>query len=200
MPIPANRDFKRLVSGIYRGFTELTTDFAAGKLTADEWGDAFHALLVDGHGDAWRLGSERGGRNTTNLQPLAQRYGQHYADLELEWFQNFINDMQDGRYLDDEGNLKESAVNARARLYAGKLRGTANQAFLDSKGMDESYNWVMTGIEHCQDCPRLAALSPYTASELFTVPGAGDTECLGMCRCLLVRLSDGVKGFNSPFA
>jgi len=199
MPKPTNKDFDRLATETFDKLQTLTRQLANGDLTPDEWGDAFHALLVDSHADAWLLGSRRGGRDVSELQQIANRYGQHYADTETQWLNNFIDDLANGRYTDDAGNLKLSAIDARSRLYVGKLRGNANQAFVDSGTHNESYRWVMTGFEHCEDCPRLAALSPFTANELYTVPGAGDTECLGHCRCVLVRESDGVRGFTNPF-
>lgn len=197
---PTNKVFARLAGSTASKMASLANRLANGDLSPDEWGDAFHALLADGHSQSWLLGASRGGRDVDGLGELARRYGQHSADTETEWLQRFINDLEDGRYLDDEGNLRTSAVNARSRLYVGKFRGTANQSFLDASGFDESYEWLMTGLEHCDDCPRLAALSPYRADELFTVPGQGDTECLGNCTCILVRLSDGVRGFANPFS
>lgn len=199
MPTPTNKDFARVAHSSLRNMGKLAQRLAQGDLSPDEWGDAFHALLADGHTQSWLLGANRGGRDVTGLNELASRFGQQAADTEGEWLQGFINDLDNGRYLDDEGNLKISAVNNRSRLYVGKFRATANQSFLDSSGFDESFDWVMTALEHCGDCPRLAALSPYRADELFTVPGQGDTECLGNCRCILVRLSDGIRGFANPF-
>lgn len=176
----------------------LNERFANGEIDADKWGDLFHALLVNSHTDAWTLGAKQGGKDTTHLAAHANRNGQHAADTEGQWLDGFINDLDSGRYLDADGNLKIGAVNNRSLLYASKTRATANQSFLDAGAYEERYQWSMNGFEHCNDCPRLAALSPYSAGELFTVPG-GNTECLGHCRCVLVRLSDGVKGFSNPF-
>jgi hypothetical protein len=196
---PTNKDFARVANSAVRDLAKLAVRLRDGDLSPDEWGDAFQTALVNGHADSWLLGARRGGRDFEGIEELARRFGQHAADQEAEWLQNFINDLEDGRYLDDEGNLRTSAVNARSRLYVGKMRGTANQSFLDAGGLNQEYDWLMTGLEHCGDCPRLAALSPYRAEELFTVPGQGDTECLGNCTCILVRLSDGVRGFANPF-
>ena len=195
----ANKAFANLAKDAYDQMQELNQRFADGEITADEWGDLFNALLVKSHTESWLLGAKHGGKDVTNLDHLANRYGQHAADTENEWLSNFINDLDSGRYLDDDGKLKIGAVDNRSLLYASKLRATANQSFVDSGEADEDYAWHMTGWEHCNDCPRLAALSPYKPHELFTVPGGGDTECLSRCRCVLTRISDGTKGFSNPF-
>lgn len=199
MPKPLNSDFARLAQDAHAKLQRLTERLANGDISPDEWGDLFHAVLVDSHADSWLLGASHGGRDTTTLQTVANRYGQHYADTETQWLNSFIDDIANGRYTDDAGIINQSAIDVRSRLYASKLRGTSNQAFVDSGEFGDSYRWVMTGLEHCEDCPRLAALSPYSAGELFTVPGAGDTACLGNCTCIVVRLSDGMKGFSNPF-
>lgn len=45
--------------------------------------------------------------------------------------------------------------------------------------------WRLGEAEHCQDCLRLAANSPYMPNELPTVPREGHTECLSNCQCHL---------------
>jgi len=100
--------------------------------------------------------------------------------------------------LDADGAVRADTVKSRQDLYAQKLRGTANEAFVESGEDNEEYDWILGGTErHCEDCPRIAALSPFTKETLFAYPCSGDTECLGNCDCVLKRVSDGVKGFSA---
>jgi hypothetical protein len=38
-------------------------------------------------------------------------------------------------------------------------------------------------------------MSPWRKDQLYTTPRGGETQCLGNCKCILVR-SDGAKGFG----
>lgn len=198
--LPTNADFAQLAHGNFARLKNLIDELAHGKLDVQLFGDRFHEALVSGHRDAWHLGARLGGRSATDaLHAEANLYGQEAADGESEWLDNFLSDIENGRYTDEEGNLKVSSIQSRSRLYSSKSRASANQGLLDAGAAHEEYEWRMTALEHCDDCPRMAALSPYRAHELFTTPGAGDTECISNCKCILIRLSDGVKGFSNPF-
>lgn len=122
-------------------------------------------------------------------------------DGESTYLQNFLNAIKSGddpRYFDLEtGLIKPGSMHWRTGLYVGKMRGTANQGFTAAsfdEDADTEFDWELGAEHHCEDCPRIAAMSPYNQSTMYTDPGAGDTECLGNCDCRWVR-RDGVKGF-----
>jgi hypothetical protein len=103
----------------------------------------------------------------------------------------------DPRYWDvDERAWKPQAIRNRARLYVQKMRGTSGQAFVSASGGDAEFNWVLAAVEHCDECPVLAAKSPWFGDELYTTPGNGDTPCRSNCKCHLVRKSDGLTSFK----
>lgn len=56
--------------------------------------------------------------------------------------------------------------------------------------MENNGVWVAwelePGAEHCDDCLRLAAFSPYPPDALPGVPGEAPTACDGSCKCNLV--------------
>jgi len=175
--------------------------YAKGQITPEEFGDQFYDALVTAHTDAYGAGLKYG---DSQLDPLviqseAAKFGRAQADSENEWLDKFVADLENGRYLDSDGNLRVDAISSRADLYNAKLRASGGQGWVDASAANdpqEEFTWVMGGERHCHDCPRLAALSPYKVGELFTTPGAGDCECLGNCNCYLVRSSDGKSSFK----
>lgn len=174
---------------------ELTERLGRGAITLDEWNDQFATILQRAHFESWIAGKVRGGdlAAPTITDAMMARAAK---DAELVWLNNFTAQLmaRDPRYFSEDGLLKIDAVAGRAETYSQKLRGTANVAFVETSHVLDEINWVMTTVEHCADCPRLEALSPYTKDTLFTYPGGGDTSCLFRCGCEL-RRSDGVNSF-----
>lgn len=182
--------FERLHNRSKRTTEKLIDRLGKGRITASDFADDFYTLLYGAHSEAWAIGRQVGG-DRAKLNEDDQLLGLEIADNETEYLNSFINDIEDGRYTDADGNLKIGAVKQRANLYLGKLRGTANEAFVSASDPDDQFDWRMSAIEHCDDCPRFASLSPFNADELYAYPGSGDTECMTNCKCYLVRKSDG---------
>ncbi len=192
--------FNKLVGSRSNELHNLIEQWKSGRLSIDDLGDEYYDVLRRGHTEAYTLGAKQAGSKLepSVLQTLAEQHGRAQADAEQEWLDGFLSDLESDKYTDDEGKVNLSRINNRASMYAHKLRGTANQAFVDESPNDATYDWVMSGTEaHCNDCPRLAALSPYSADELFATPGSCDTECLTGCKCFL-RRSDGVPSIKRP--
>ena len=167
-----------------------------GKLTVDEWADAFDKRLLDGHYNALVLGHERAGNFDYDSDALRLE-ARGIKDTEGEFLQNWVDQIKAGdpRYIDDDGNFIPGSLDSRSDLYGGKLRGTANEAFVEGSPSQSTFDWELGAGDHCKDCPELAALGPYTSETLITTPGSGDTECITNCTCLLVR-DDGMTGFD----
>lgn len=92
---------------------------------------------------------------------------------------------EDGDYFNKEtGEYNNSKILWRTSLYTNTVRSAGNYSWLIYIEDDEIY-WELTGFEHCSDCPWLSATSPIPKELLYTVPGAGDTECLMNCTCYL---------------
>ena len=151
------------------------------------------------HSEAIKLGRALAGAKPLDDDELL-RQARTAKDTESEFLNNFVHQLKadDPRYVDEDGHFIEGSMDARATLYVGRLRGTANQHFVESSPPDLGWVWELGGNEHhCEDCPRMASLSPFTRDTLFSYPGDGSTECLGNCTCRLVR-SDGISGFGRP--
>jgi len=68
---------------------------------------------------------------------------------------------------------------SRVAMYALKLWGVAHLAFGKELLADgKALRWVLTSLNPCADCPRLAKGGPYSILHPPpTMPGLGDTEC-----------------------
>jgi hypothetical protein len=171
----------------------LLANYFDGKIGADEWADRFDGLLFDGHVDAIILGRNLAGDGEPKTA-LDEATAELLMNSERGFINNFKADLIEGRYAD-----APAGAEWRSDLYASKLRGSANDAWVTYGPQDQEITWVLTAQENCADCPILADFSPYTPLNLATTPGLGDTECLANCKCIL-RRSDGSEGFPPPTA
>lgn len=199
----------------------LMLSVARGELdpyTAGQQGvEAFSSF----HAQAAALGRQLAGIDGEEVGEADDLLGSSASIAQAEFLANFTNDIQAGRYNDEEtGEVSESAVNSRGFLYGAVLLGTANLAWANSVASGGStsdgganepiggggsaeqevllFTWHDTGDEReCSDCPGLAAGGPYTRETLPTTPGAGATKCGGRCRCYLTT-STGRQGFRIP--
>lgn len=197
--MPRQPQFRALVRSTQGELRDLVAQWHDGRLTLDELGEEMHAALQRAHADAYELGLRQAGSTLGDeaRHELAARRGRAQADAENEFFDKFLDDLDAGRYTNEEGDVSLRAIGARSDMYGHKLRATAGQGFVDGSPQDATFTWALGVGEHCSQCPLLASQSPYTADELWTMPGQGDTECLTGCRCHLVR-DDGVASFRRP--
>jgi hypothetical protein len=174
---------------------ELFARWAAGDVTADGFAHLFDAILFDGHVGSHIIGQEQSGLSA--VKGVARLVGREKADEEAFFLRRFLADMIAGRYTDDEGEFDQDKALVRARLYQGKMRGTASQGFVDASPSDALFEWRLGAVEdHCPDCPELASISqshPFRKDTMFQHPGDGSTPCLGNCKCHWVRISDGAQ-------
>lgn len=172
----------------------------AGTLAPEDFYFAFGDLLNEAHSTAANYGRRRAGSTVDAITDEDRRFGRGRADYETEFLERFLNDLEADRYADDA-----EAATRRAGQYAGALRGTGNASFVANSADDDGFDWDLGGTEdHCEECPYLAANSPYRKDELPIAPGSNGTPCLFRCDCNLRRRSDGVSGFaainNSAFS
>jgi hypothetical protein len=198
-PLPVGQSdatFVAIVMAHRLRLRDITEKLSTGEISVAEWKLLFAEILQSGHFESWLAGKERGGdmSEPTITDAMMARAAK---DAELVWLNNFATQLVtlDPRYFGDDGKMLLDPVAARAETYTQKFRGTANVAFVETSSVLDELDWVMTTLEHCDDCPRLAALSPYTKDTLFVYPGGGETQCVFNCGCELVR-SDGAKSFG----
>jgi hypothetical protein len=86
-----------------------------------------------------------------------------------------------------QGEMSIAQARARAELYVGRAFSRYwSESLLIAKQHYTEVLWIdVGGPEECLDCLALAILGWLPISELTTIPGAGNTTCLGNCRCSL---------------
>lgn len=169
----------------------LTQKLVDGKITPTEWHDALEALLMEGHSNAWQIGRTLGGADVSDFNDSDLYAGRGYKDVEADYLARFLDAIQNGAFTDEEtGTIIASRIDNRARLYLGKMRGTANDAFVYGSPDEADFYWKLGAPEeHCEECPQLAELfNPSKKEHLFATPGSGDTPCLGNCYCHIERV------------
>lgn len=193
---PGQAQFARVCRATGRKLDRLAQQLASGEIGLANYEALCLDVLEEGHGLTASLGRRRAGDPivTDGLDALRAR---QVMKGESRHFGAFISQLRDGdkRYLDPEfGTFDPDKIASRSRNYLGALRGTANDAFVETSVATDLFDWVMLASEHCYRCPELESGSPYTRDGLPTRPGKCETPCRHNCGCVLVR-HDGVVGF-----
>lgn len=198
--IPKDADFARLVTTHRQRIGALTNSLANGAFTPLEYIERLFELFEGGHTDAVLLGRRLAGDQAPN-EADDLLFAQLVMDGEAEYLARFLTDIQNGRYTDESGALKVKPIAARARLYTGKYRGTANEVFVLSSDEGETFAWHQLTVEPCDDCPVIEAGGPYTLEQLAGIghPGQGRQACRTQCGCILRRISDNRFGFSRSY-
>lgn len=197
--IPTDEQFGRLVLGTRGKVQQLGSRLARGILEPQEYIEALFDLLESAHAQAVLMGRNLGG-DLTPFESDDEAFAKLIMDGEARFLARFEADILTGRYgIGKEVNV--AAINARANLYTGKLRATANETFVLSSEVTDTFAWELLAAENCDDCPRIANGGPYTASQLDLIgyPGNGRQQCRTNCGCILVRLRDKVFGFSRSY-
>ena len=158
--------------------------------------DAAELILGDAHSRAAYLGRRLAGSDEPYGE-YDEQFGKLVAEQEAQWFEALHADVSSGRYTNDDGTLDSDLLESRATNYEERLRGTANEAWVNTLADDKQLiEWVLgeEDANNCSVCPYLAEDGPYEANALPTYPGANETPCMFNCRCEL-RSEDGTTGF-----
>jgi hypothetical protein len=184
-----------LIHETRRSVRLLAAQAAAGTLTPEQFGDRMAELLEGAHTQAVVIGRQHAGDRAPEEED-DRKFGVRVVDSEAEFLAGFVADLERGRYTDPEtGDVQTGAVQQRALLYAGRVSGTANEAWGLSQETDAGLVWNLGASDHCADCPGLAAGSPYTPASLPTWPRMSGTACLSNCTCTVT--ADGAEGFQA---
>jgi hypothetical protein len=192
---PTQGNFNVFMRARQSDLNALIDQYAKGQISSREWADAFNEVLLNGHAQAWALGRQRAG-DLRALNEIDMFRALAVVDADGYRLLGFMNDISTGRYTDVEGKIRADVVKQRASLYVGKMRGTATEAWAENGPDDQAINWIMLALEHCADCPMMAAKNPWQKGELWAFPGNG-VQCLGNCKCVL-RLENGSESFRHP--
>jgi hypothetical protein len=197
--VPDDADFQRMLSRRRKEFAAITRKLADGDIDPIEWANLFEASILEGHTHAAHMGRMLALQEVVEAELVDLLRGQAAADAEHFYVQGFFQALldKDPRYWDEEAEKwNQLAIRQRQDFYLGKMRGTANQAFIEESGDDSEITWHLGGTEdHCTECPEYAGMSPFLKDELPTWPGDNDTPCRFNCLCYISI--DKVDGFKS---
>lgn len=143
--------------------------------------EAFHAAIDAGWRDAFSAGMQEmhGGVAPSRK---AQRVLQAEAAAQKAYATRFASDVavgvptQPGRWSEGRRTAAYADASGAAFQIAGALGGPPGDLI-----------WWHLGevVNHCAECPILAANSPYTQDSIPTCPRAGSTPCKSSCKCYL---------------
>lgn len=186
----------RLVRAARRRTGSLAGQLARGDLDVEAWGNAMVTALEEAHTRAVVLGRRHGG-DRSPAEADDRRFAEMVVDGEVEYLVRFMQDVSTGRYTDEEGSLRAEPIQRRAALYADRIVGTANEAWVLTLPEGTAFAWELGAVDegNCAVCPARAQGSPYTADTLPGTPGDHSTPCLANCRCSL-RSAHGQSGFS----
>jgi hypothetical protein len=180
--------FLLLMQDVLETLIALILAFLRGQSTVALLTYNLTNALIDAHAHAAYLGRRLVLGNTSPYGQSDRLRGAVAMAGQVPFLQRLVSDLQTGtRYpLTPEGALP-GVLTARLTLYAKRLRGTANEAWLESQTAGTMIIWQLGSTErHCGDCPSLAAGSPYHAQLLLQTPGDGSTQCGSNCDCSIM--------------
>ena len=182
------KQYEQLIKKALVDAERLAERVASGKITPNAFGIKLQAKIRRWHSRAAFLGRRLAGVPGA-INGNDRRYGISVAAGEAVFVRRFVNDIRSGRY---EG---QAGVVARAKMYARRVGGTANEAWAGSLHPEEEVWWMLGPSENCETCLTLSKGSPYLAYKLPTYPKAGDTICLTSCECHLEVRRGNKKAF-----
>lgn len=145
-----------------------------GKIDAEEFTNQFQRKLVTAYEDAFRTG-----KGEERLSNKDRRWINSLAAEQFDYLKGFADAIDAG---------DPSATADRAALYGRSVKAAYWKGALSE--FDSPIDWILSmNIHNCDDCIELADGSPYDPEDLPTMPGQGDTACLGNCGCTLVAIS-----------
>ena len=143
--------------------------------------EAFHAAIDLGWQEAFTAGMQEmhGGVAPSRK---AQRVLQAEAAAQKAYATRFASDVaegvptQPGRWSEGRRTAAYAEATGAAFQIAGALGGPPGELI-----------WWRLGevVNHCAECPIIAANSPYTQESIPTAPRAGATPCRASCKCYL---------------
>jgi hypothetical protein len=157
----------------YNVLENATRQLYAGQLTLEQWQIVTAHELKDAH-LAQAMFAVGGKRNMT--QENWGRVGGTLAN-EYRYLNQFAIDIQNG-------SVSEAQALARIKQYGN---ATQQSYWREYTLVSEIIYWNLHPAEHCGDCLSLAGGSPYKPKDLNNVPGDGNTQCRGNCKCTISR-------------
>jgi len=185
--------FAHLQSDTATTLIDTYKEYLAHRLTITQLQQAFITTLRGAHVQAAHLGRRMAGV-TDPIHPADEAFAQVVMFDQGQYLARLIGAVS-------SGSDSEAQTINRLRMYADRLRGTANQSLGLAMPQDMEVIWDLGALDHCTRtpgfpyvCTEIAAGGPYTVATLPTWPGMFETPCCGSCGCS-VRFANGLTGF-----
>ena len=196
--VPGDPEFIGMIKARRREMHAATVKLAGKVITSDQWYELMRGVLLEGHTRAAYLGRLVSLQESGAAELADVLAGQAVCDAEEFYLRGFLADLlaKDPRFWDAElETWIEESIKRRQDAYLGRMRGTANEAFLRHSPVDAKFAWKLGATEdHCSECPEYATWGALPETEWPTTPGGNDTPCMFNCKCHFER-DDGVTGF-----
>lgn len=161
---------------------DASAAYSAGRITKSQYKTRLKRLYSDLGNFQYMLG--RGGRDRMRPSDWVQlarfKFGQR----------RFIN-----RFINDIDDLSPARVKQRSRLYMATATNLFHRGLTQLKRItgNKRVRWILDDdAEHCEDCPRFAALNwqrikpwPFRIGNVLAFPRSGVTQCKMNCNCYL---------------
>lgn len=173
-----------------RSITQLTRDAKQGIITRDTWRMGMREVIKKAYLQAGMLA--KGGQQAMTPADWG-KVGGHLAE------QYKFLDLKVNSFFDVLDDITENQAIARARMYVNSCR----QVFEDINRQNKLElgavyeKWVLGVKEHCADCSALSKLGRVTIGTLWTMPGAGETQCLTNCGCRVAYYSQAGRALSA---
>ena len=166
----------------------LATDYF---LDGDAALDAFTKDYTDAVLRAHAQAAKAGGMLTKLSRSAAVDIGKEEGADQVSFIDKLLGKIRAMLPEQDILDVTSRIIDVNVPLYAHALTATANRASMAAVPLETSIKWRLEPkAEHCDDCPALEAMGPYTAETLPCLPADGFTQCGPNCRCGL-QLEDG---------
>jgi hypothetical protein len=185
----------RNINQMDRVMMQAFDDYKNGRLNMVDLKERLSAAIYDTHRKQYRLGIQVGGGTPTTEE--LDKFATTATDLQQQYLQGFLDDVENGRYDDADGVLDlDGALRQRTGMYGNNTSASASAGFIQGSPEGDEFGWEFGDAEHCEDCIYIHSLSPFDKETMFTHPREGDTRCLSNCKCKLARVSDGLAPFG----
>lgn len=171
-----NSEMFRHSDATHATLESLTRSLYGGNLSLGQWQIAVASELKDAH-LAQAMFAVGGRANMTSVE--YGRVGQTLRE-QYRFLDKFARAIADG-------TISEAQALARIDMYGESCKQSYWNEYIEKS--DGLLDWILGAVDenNCDDCPRIAAGSPYTKESIPASPADGSTQCKTRCRCYILR-------------
>lgn len=164
-----------------RGLRRLSMEYRTEQIDLGAWRRGVERQLELSYQAAARLGY-----GALDLPQAILDIIRRVLEKQRAFLEGFVHDIQRALARNRGDFVSSTAMDTRVGLYANSARDVFYEAARVAGGMQgRRLGWFRTAKESCGDCIALSEEAPKPLEAWRTVPGRGETECDGNCKCYL---------------